>query len=371
MFQVKIIDSLDSLYQIKKDWDNLYLQSSISYPFLTFEWISTWWKFFGGKNRLFVLLVIEYNEIIAIAPFMYTERILRGIPLKTITFLSNYHSNRIEMILLRQEFEVINFIINYLFNVSPKIDLIELGFIPEGCSCEKILDRVLEKQRLKYLKFVDFSSPYISINDQWDNYLKKRSKKLRRKLNSLHKKYKELNNYKILRFSDCYEDECMKKIFKISKKTWKDSKKSAIVSKKETLNFYTSFAQLATKREWLDILILTIEEIPVAFEYKLHYNLIDYCLKIGYDLDYQSYSPGQFLMARSIQNAFEDGCQEFDFVGDKARFKMEWTNLLRNHFKYLVFSKSFLGACAGFLEINIIRQLRLNCFYNKIKQKIN
>ena len=48
------------------------LQQSDHTVFQTWEWLSTWWKYFGNSKRLLILLAEENDEIVGIAPLMYS-----------------------------------------------------------------------------------------------------------------------------------------------------------------------------------------------------------------------------------------------------------------------------------------------------------
>ena len=349
MLKLETIDSLDSLMQIKDDWDSLFEECGISYPFLTFDWILIWWKSFK-KGNLSVVVVREGNKIIAIAPFMTYRKIWRCVPLKVVSFLSNYHSNRAEILLSKDPGKVLDVILSYVYR---QCDLIELGFLSDECKTSDLLKGI---KKYRYLSFVDFESPYITIDGQWEDFLKGRSKKLKRKLNSLNKKYKGYN-HEIVHYTK-FDPECMMKIFHISKNTWKYTQNSAIVSHKDTKGFYENLAIMASDRGWLDIHILEIDYTPVAFDFKLNFNNIIYCLKIGYDMSYAKKSVGQFLMQRSIEDAFKGGCKEYDFVGKVGRFKREWTGLVRPHHKYLVFTNSICGRLLCFIEKGIIKRIK-------------
>jgi hypothetical protein len=71
---VQILTEEFQLDQLENVWNKLLERSGSNTIFLTFEWISTWWKNFGAHHRLFIALVRKENEVIGIFPLMITQR---------------------------------------------------------------------------------------------------------------------------------------------------------------------------------------------------------------------------------------------------------------------------------------------------------
>jgi len=54
-------------------------------------------------------------------------------------------------------------------------------------------------------------------------------------------------------------------------------------------------------------------------------------LKPGYDESVRERSPGQLLVSEVLQDLASRGAREFDFLGPKMGWKLDWTNRLRPH----------------------------------------
>ena len=68
-----VFESFDELESLETSWNQLLSKSPDKNPFLTYEWLSTWWKHFGKGKKLEIFIARENGEIILIAPTMYTR----------------------------------------------------------------------------------------------------------------------------------------------------------------------------------------------------------------------------------------------------------------------------------------------------------
>jgi len=64
-----LIDSAWSFSALRPEWSSLLRASASASPFLTWEWLHTWWTHLGGSSRLRMVAVRAGTELIAVAPF--------------------------------------------------------------------------------------------------------------------------------------------------------------------------------------------------------------------------------------------------------------------------------------------------------------
>jgi len=73
--KVSIITDSDGLAKLQSDWTILLQNSDSDSIFLTWEWMSTWWQFYGNDYRLYVIAIRDsLNKLIGIAPFKVASR---------------------------------------------------------------------------------------------------------------------------------------------------------------------------------------------------------------------------------------------------------------------------------------------------------
>src|SRR5262245_829945 len=65
---ITIVETAESFYELREEWDALLKESSSDCVFLTHEWLYTWWKHLADGRRLFVLAARMDGKLVAIMP---------------------------------------------------------------------------------------------------------------------------------------------------------------------------------------------------------------------------------------------------------------------------------------------------------------
>src|SRR5262245_49619244 len=102
----EIFSDYQSFVDLKPVWDRLVEQAAIDHPFLTHEWVRTWWECFGAGKRLHVVMVKQGREPIALAPLMVSEGRMYGVRVRFLEFIYNAHTPRFDFIVTRDHDQV-------------------------------------------------------------------------------------------------------------------------------------------------------------------------------------------------------------------------------------------------------------------------
>ena len=87
--QVSVVEDLQGFTDLEPEWNALLSQSAADCPFLTWDWLQSWWTYLRGSSRLRVLTVRTGNELTAIAPL----RLSRGLSVfPQLEFLGTGHA---------------------------------------------------------------------------------------------------------------------------------------------------------------------------------------------------------------------------------------------------------------------------------------
>ncbi|MFH1776274.1 MAG: GNAT family N-acetyltransferase [Candidatus Omnitrophota bacterium] len=358
MMQIEVIDKFDKFLKFESVWNDLLAQSDMDIPFMTFEWFSCWWKCYGDKNEMFIILVKQGGEIIAIAPLMKKMIKFRGLPVRAITLICNDHSNRVGFVIIKKGNEAVRHLLQYIINSNAKFDMIFFDYIPEECLTDKFLLEALQEDNFKFKRKQSILSPYISIDRNWDDYLMTRSRTFRKSMRHVRNIVGRYGRYEIILYVKDNVSEGMKDLMSVSEKTWKYKKNTAIASNSNDLNFYRLLAEAMSSKGYLNIWILKINGRPIAFEFSLRYKKNIYSLKTGFDEKYYRLSPSVLLDTFVIKNSFDNNANEYDLLGDKDRYKLRWTSLVRKHCYCYFFGNSGYGKILAFLEYKVITNIK-------------
>jgi CelD/BcsL family acetyltransferase involved in cellulose biosynthesis len=356
MLRVESIDTRAQILSLKPIWNDLLARSDMDVPFMTFEWLQVWLKTYGNDFELLVLLVKDEGSVIAIVPLKRGKIKLRGISVNAIAFLANDWSARTGMITDGANKACFAAVLDHL-KKNYRYDLLHLDQIVKDSLTDKLIQQEIRNRGLRFRQMQGANSPYIVIAGTWDAYLQKLSKKLRNNLNYKKKTIEKAGTYEIIRYRENDIPRALSDILRISRNTWKFEQKAGIAGAERTVEFVSSLIRMLEENKMLNILVLYLEKIPVAFALNIEYRGKIYMYQISYDQNYRNIAPGYFLIVQSIQEAFEKGYKELDFLGKEERFKMELTSTCRPHCKYFLFNDTFRGRILQNIECFVIPAL--------------
>lgn len=360
------IDNLSDFLALEKVWNQVLEKSSGDTVFLTHEWFRCWWQTYGNGNRLFILLVKDKGEVIAIAPLMISRGRYRGFPVKKVGFIENNNSPTSDFIVLTKDEKCLSLIVDYLIKKRNLWDIMSLNNIPKESRTTDILPELFVEKGMLFGKRDGIASPYIPIDSDWQSYYSKRSKKFREVLNNKANRLKKLGTITVQEFNNPDED-LIKTVFEIGRKSWKAKEKIAISSTEENGRFFSQLSEIASKRGWLSIWLLYLNGQPIAFEYHLRYKGKVYALRAAYMEEYQEASPGSVLDRHIIEHLFRGNFTGYDLGPGVVFYKMRWTSEVRDCLQLMIFKENIYGFFLRQLEFKIIPCIKKAKFIQTIR----
>jgi CelD/BcsL family acetyltransferase involved in cellulose biosynthesis len=142
-------------------------------------------------------------------------------------------------------------------------------------------------------------------------------------------------------------DDLLEEGFRVEALSWKGRRGTAIASGDETTRFYTGLARWAASAGWLRLAFLRLDRRAIAFQLDLELRSRYYSLKIGYDPEYQRFSPGKLLAYMMVARAVASGLEVYELLGTDEPWKDRWTELAREQVAFRAFSPSPAGRLAS------------------------
>lgn len=317
------INSYSDFIALKDRWNDVLRRCDHS-VFSTWEWLSTWWKHHGNSKRLLILLAEENNEIIGIAPLMYSVHTILGLRQGKIGFIGAADSDYTDFIIADRREECLPLFIDYLNNIPEKWNCIELIDVQESSKCMPVLRKTSNKLKLRC------ECPYAPLPKSYDTFLKGLSHdwrwRVRRNLRLLKKDFKvDFADYSGIQ--SC--DEGMRWLFELHKKRFETKGYPGIFADPKSRNFHLDIAKSFAQKGWLSLFLLKLSDNIVAALYGFKYQAKFYQYQMGFDPDYSKYSVGNQLIAYTIGKCIEDELLEFDFLRGASLHKDHWTTKAR------------------------------------------
>lgn len=333
VLSVEAVWDFRSFLDLEPVWNRLSEEAGLGHPFLSHEWVRTWWECFGRGKELHILVVKEGNKALAIAPLMVSQKRLYGFQVRCLEFIYNSHVPRFDFIVARRPEEAYRAVWDYLRQRERLWDVLELCQLPAGSRTLEEVPRLAAADGLLVGLWRSDDSPYLPLGGSWDAYLKSIPRKHRQNLRRRLKRLQELGRVEVEVICSNEELEgVLEEGFRIEGAAWKAEAGTAISSDTATRRFYTQLALKVSRRGWLRLVFLTVQGQRIAFFYGLACHNKYFVLKPGYDPRFSSYSPSNLLYYLLLPKLFAQGLAELDFLGKAEESKLDWTRQVRSHY---------------------------------------
>ena len=368
LLEVTEVTTTEGLASLAPAWDGLVERAGVPHPFLTHAWIRTFWESFGEPGGLYVLVVRRSGQVVAIAPFARRTRMMYGIPARVIETIRNPHSPRSDILLSAHPLETCGAILEHLVSRRGSWDVLELGNVPADSSAYRELRRIARVGGLLTGTESLGGSPFVARPAAWEDYLRTLSTKhrsnLRNRLGRLGKQGEVV--LETVTGGDGL-DAALAEAFRLEASGWKNGNGTAIASHAPTKQFYRALAERAAAAGWLRLEFLKVGDRRIAVIYALRYGGRHYILKLGYDPEFATYSPGHLVCLKALEQAFAEGAVEVDFLGDDDPWKREWTSDVRAHRWLFLFPDHFRARCLYVAKFGVVPRLKRSGLLRALK----
>lgn len=353
MISVKKIDKESEFSDLANFWNNLLKQTDADNPFLTWQWLHSWWKFYGEESKLMILAVEKDQEIIALAPLMIRTKPLGFLKAKEIVFLGSFGvgSDYLDFIIARgRESSSVNKIFHYLARNDQKWDTINLTNIPET---SKSIDHIKGAcNNLGYFSEVKASvvCPLIQLPSTWDEYVSTLSRSMRTTLRRKHNKLSKSAEieYEVIR-EQADLDAAVNDLIHLNRLRMKTKNLQGAFRDNRFTEFHENLISILYNDNILHLSFLKANDTRIAALYNFIYNDTCYYYQSGFDPNWAKFSPGTVQFSFSIREAIHNGIRVYDFLQGDESYKFNWTNMNRHCVSIFICNKTIAGLLFYFL----------------------
>lgn len=358
-FQVEVVSDIDRFKSLASDWDDLVNRCRVDRVFLSHAWFRTWWESFGGANQLHVVTVRSGGHLVAAAPLMRTRALLYGIRLDAIQAIYNPHTPRYDLIVGDNRDPVLYRLIWRELAENGGSEAVILTQVPSSSATLPILEDLAEHDGWLTGQWHAPPSPFISLNNDYEAFFTSLTNSSRY---NLRKRYERLQKRGPVDVEVITEpqavQEAMTDGLRIEASAWKGLQGTAIASDPVVREFYIRLAEREARTGRLQLTFLRVGGKRIAFSYLLRSERRLYAVKIGYDRDYRTYSPGNMLLNLVVKDACMKDVEEYDFLGSDDEWKFEWTSRKRDHRWLFLFRDNLRGRLLHYLKFNVVPALK-------------
>lgn len=357
---VSLYETEREFNQLEEDWKRLFRESPRPVPFLTWEWVSTWWRHFGDVSRLFVLVARDSEgRVIGIAPLrISTRKSFAAVPIRTVEFLGYRGSavcpDHLDFLTTGENREpIVERLARAILAHRQQWDVAELADLAKDSLLPAVLIRLGRDQGFSIAEGPRQVCPYVRLPEHWDSFLRQIKEKRRSSIKWRRKKL--LRSYSVrLNHATAVEDvheqmETLARLHHLSRERKGDRGNFGL---QKYRHFHYDVAERMAQAGYLYLARLDCDGRPVASVYGFHVGRVLFDYQKGFDSAYARDGVGSVLTGMVLEDAIERlHCTELDFLRGEEEYKYFWTPLRRQTTTLLIWGDCFSSRIsrAGFI----------------------
>lgn len=322
--QVLEVNDLQELQRFRDDWDRLLEQTSQASFFQTLDWLTCYWRHFGERQRLRVLLGFEDDRLVGVLPLSERRQGNRLGSVRALGYPLDNWGTRYGPI----GPDPVNMLaagLQWLTSHEQTWDVVDLGWADE--STREHSENALASVRLPvHTESADRVS-LVDFTTTWETYWSTRTSKHRNNVRRAEKRMQQLGEVTVVHHCreveprwDLY-DQCET----IASLSWQGGSTTGNTLTHEGVRaFLRDVHQEASTRRAAAMHVVFVDDEPVAFAYNYQFAGTVYALRFGYAPHLAAASPGTFLLSEVVRDAFKQNCQWLDLGEGDAAYKQMW-----------------------------------------------
>lgn len=325
---VQCVEDAWGFTALRPRWSELLRASDADNPFLTWEWLHTWWVHVAGSANLRLIVVRDGDEVVAIAPMYLVTGSLYWFSRLEFLGTGDAGSDYLDLIVRRgREADSLEAIADYLSSHRLAVCFNHLPPASFGAR----LAALLAGEGWSATLTDDGTCPIVPLaGHTFDSYLGTLGSSHRA---NVRRRVKAMGQRFDMRFElvTDHAERCqlLAVLAEYSERRWKDQGGSTAFISPEIRAFQDEATRRALDRGWLRMYVLRLNGETAAVMYGFQYGGRFYFYQHGYDDKYKDHSVGLVLMALTIRAALEEGTREFDMLWGVEPYKFLWAKEAR------------------------------------------
>jgi CelD/BcsL family acetyltransferase involved in cellulose biosynthesis len=302
---------------LEGEWRALFDATADATPFQSWEWLSSWWKHAGG-GRPWVLIAREGAAAVGAMALVQTR--YRGTPLRQVRWMGAPLSDYQDFVGPERRDELAAAFLAHLSTEKRRWDICDLNDIREGTALTGVpkngLSSELELHRL---------CPVIALPATWDAYRSSLSKNQRANIGRRRRQLEKTFGATLSTVA-AGDDlrAAMEDLYSLHGARWNKRGVGGAFAAANVRAMHHEVAEKFLARGWLKLHRLTTDGNTRAAFYCFQGGARVYYYLSGFDPELFKFSPGNVLMAYSVERAIADGAREFDLLRGDETYKYAW-----------------------------------------------
>jgi CelD/BcsL family acetyltransferase involved in cellulose biosynthesis len=352
MCHVREINDFEELETLRLPWRSLHAQTRGASFFQTLDWLLTYWRHYGEKQRLRVLVVESNNEILGILPLVVRTEATRLGSIRVLTYpLHNWGT--FYGPLGPNPTATLTAGLAHIGRTTRDWDMIDLRWVNRDQVDHRRTATALELASLSAAEHALESVALVKYEGTWEEYWLARPRKWRANLRRSQKLLAGRGQLRVVRYRPAGaahgEDDPRWDLYeaceRVAAQSWQASSgQGNTMSSSSVSGFLRDAHTAAVKLGMVDLGLLYVDEEAVAFIYNYHCEGQLFGLRMGYNPAFDG--AGSVLMQDVLADSFQRGDAAFNLGAGYLEWKRPWLTTIVASYHYTHYAPRALRAQA-------------------------
>jgi CelD/BcsL family acetyltransferase involved in cellulose biosynthesis len=341
----EVIEGVPVSGTLAEEWHELDVQGSCE-PNTSLEWtLALLATHVAATDRLVTVVLRDAERLVAVVPMVIRREPLLGVArVATLRLLADLSTAHSDILRAPGATDIATPLLSVLMRAAPRWDVLRIGNFLESNPVAEQLAASLGASGLAWRGRREQPSYFHEFEGSYDDYLRGRSAKFR---NYLRRKTRQLGAMGRLEVRLAGRDQPVGRAYQdllaVDERSWKHGHGTAITAVTHQREFYRRLCEGAARRGRLHLLVLYLDDRPVAFDLGLTMADRYYYLKTSFDDSLRAASPATVLRARLVEMLIANGVRSIDFPAEPYQWEDQWAGQLRWHTSILAFNRTARG----------------------------
>lgn len=314
---------------LQPHWNRLAQATPEATVFQTFEFLRLWWNHVGWGNELLLQVALRGDRPVAILPLQLDPRHWCGAEFRTLSFLGDApESDRPRLLHEPGDATLPGIMARDLLARADVWDELALAEQSDAEPFAAALCAALAAQGFHVGHGVPKEAPRVVLDGTWPDYLRSRSRALRKGLRRKRQKLEQQGRPRLVTVAVGGDDgHALEEYLAIERASWKNGSTVGVLRDEVTTALYRETIGRLAASHAVEFRLLQVGDRTIAATFGIVWRDAWYSLHIAHDRAWDGCSPGVLLTAMEIEEAFATHrYRVFDFLSGALTNKREWAN---------------------------------------------
>ncbi|HEY6006584.1 MAG TPA: GNAT family N-acetyltransferase [Anaeromyxobacter sp.] len=313
----------DRLRRLRDEWRALFDAAAAPSPFLSWEWLQTWWRAFGARRRLWVLEARDRAGRLAGALALCSRPGIAGERRWQLVGNGITGSDGLDVLARAADAPAVRAAIAGALAGTAGWDLLELEDLPCGSPTIAALHGALAPRGVSIHAERGFTCPAFAVRGTYEEHLAR----IRRR-ETFGRRVRWLSRQPGFRVdvatAPAEAPAAMEDFLRLHRLRWAEEGGSYGIPPGPAEEFHREVAAPLAERGWLRLYRLHLQEKAIAAVYGIEVGRRFFFYQSGWDPEWSARSPGIVLVGRTVEDAYARGLTDYDFLRGTEPYKLDW-----------------------------------------------